>query len=321
MAKHDTAESRQAGPAAADDGKHGKGRHGKDKRHNNGGSGEAFRVDADELPKAVEDAALTSGDYPYDDKLKRKHYEKELHALQIQLVRMLAGIKARGERLALVFEGRDAAGKGGTINRLTAHLNPRSAHVVALGKPTETERGQWYFQRYIDHLPTRGEISIFDRSWYNRAGVERVFGFCTPEETEHFLEETPHFEAMLARDGIKLIKVFLSIGREMQMKRLHARWHDPLARWKLSDIDFKAIEKWDDYSRAYDAMLKATDRAEAPWTIVRANDKRRTRIETIRHILRMVDYDGKDEKIVGDSDPRIVLRARDYLKDGGEPET
>ncbi|MDO9441361.1 MAG: polyphosphate kinase 2 [Beijerinckiaceae bacterium] len=281
----------------------------------------AFAIDSDTLPEAIDKAALASGDFPYDAKMKSKPYEDELYQLQIQLVRMLAGLKERGERLAIVFEGRDAAGKGGAINRLIAHLNPRSAHVIALGKPTETERGQWYFQRYVAHMPTRGEIAIFDRSWYNRAGVEPVFGFCKPEETEAFLRETPHFESMLARDGVKLIKIFLTIGKEMQMKRLHSRWHDPLARWKLSDIDFKAIEKWDDYSKAYDAMLSATDSAEAPWTIIRANDKRRARLAVIRHVLSCVDFDGKDETVVGEPDPKIVLTARRYLKDGGEPET
>lgn len=286
----------------------------------NKGTPAAFAIDADELPRGIDDAALASGHYPYDEKMKSGPYEEELHLLQIQLVRMLAGLKQTGQRLAIVFEGRDAAGKGGAINRLIAHLNPRSAHVVALGKPTETERGQWYFQRYVAHMPTRGEIAIFDRSWYNRAGVEPVFGFCKPEETEAFLREAPHFEAMLARDGIKLVKIFLTIGKEMQMKRLHARWHDPLARWKLSDIDFKAIEKWDDYSKAYDAMLAATDCAEAPWTIVRANDKRRTRLEVIRHVLSQVEFEGKDARIVGEPDPRIVLTATEYLKDGGEPE-
>lgn len=308
MARHDKTKSeRSDGDAPAK---------GKKKAGSDG-----FAIDTDQLSKAIDEAALTSGHFPYADKMKRKPYEKELRRLQIQLVRMLASVKARGERVVILFEGRDAAGKGGSINRVTAHLNPRSAHVVALPKPTETERGQWYFQRYIAELPARGEIAIFDRSWYNRAGVERVFGFCSPDETRQFLAETPHFEAMLARDGIKLIKFFLTIGKEMQMKRLHARWHDPLARWKLSDIDFKAIEKWDDYSHAYDAALAATDRAEAPWTVVRANDKRRTRLEVIRHILTVLDYDGKDAEVVGSIDPRIVLSATTYLENGGEPET
>jgi polyphosphate kinase 2 len=295
-----------------------------DDKARNGGKGkkrpQAFDIRSDDLPKDVEARALMSGGYPYDHKMKRKPYEKELRRLQVELVRLLASVRTNGERVVVVFEGRDAAGKGGAINRLTAHLNPRAAHVVALSKPTETEAGQWYFQRYIEHMPTAGQIAIFDRSWYNRAGVEPVFGFCTPEQTRRFLEETPHVESMLARDGLRLIKIFLSIGREMQMKRLHARWRDPLARWKLSDIDFQAIEKWDAYSRAYDAMLAATDIAEAPWTIIRANDKRRTRLEVIRHILSSLDYEGKDKEAIGAADDRIVLDARTYLNDGGEPE-
>jgi polyphosphate kinase 2 len=299
-----------------------------DDKHRKSGKAEAkakardrkFDIKADDLPDHVAKHALASGDFPYSDRMKSDDYEKQLEALQIELVHMLASVRKNRERVVIVFEGRDAAGKGGAINRLTAHLNPRSARVIALSKPTETEAGQWYFQRYLAHMPTAGEIAIFDRSWYNRAGVEPVFGFCTPEQTEHFLEETPHVESMLARDGIRLIKIFLSIGREMQMKRLHKRWRDPLARWKLSDIDFQAIEKFDDYSRAYDAMLAATDRAEAPWTIIRANDKRRARLETIRHVLLSLDYEGKDKKAVGEADDRIVLSAQTYLKNGGEPE-
>lgn len=278
-----------------------------------------FDITSDALPEDIAARALTSGHFPYSEKMKRAPYEDELRRLQIELVHMLANLKKNGQRIAIVFEGRDAAGKGGAINRLTAHLNPRSAHVVALSKPTETEAGQWYFQRYLAHMPTAGQIAIFDRSWYNRAGVEPVFGFCTPQQTQQFLKEAPTLESMLARDGIRLIKIFLTIGREMQMKRLHKRWRDPLARWKLTDIDFKAIEKWDDYSRAYDAMLEATDRAEAPWTIIRANDKRRARLEVIRHVLLSLDYEGKDKKAIGACDDRIVLSASDYLHNGGEP--
>ena len=278
-----------------------------------------FDITSDALPEDIAARALTSGHFPYSEKMKRAPYEDELRRLQVELVHMLANLKKNGQRIAIVFEGRDAAGKGGAINRLTAHLNPRSAHVVALSKPTETEVGQWYFQRYLAHMPTAGQIAIFDRSWYNRAGVEPVFGFCTPQQTQQFLKEAPNLESMLARDGIRLIKIFLTIGREMQMKRLHKRWRDPLARWKLTDIDFKAIEKWDDYSRAYDAMLEATDRPEAPWTIIRANDKRRTRLEVIRHVLLSLDYEGKDKKAIGACDHRIVLSASDYLHNGGEP--
>ena len=292
--------------------------------HAGGGSAVAahgsFRFDMPDLPKEVRAAALTAGGYPYDARLPEKHYLRDLHRLQIELVKLLSWVKAEGERLVILFEGRDAAGKGGTISRLTEHLNPRSARVVALPKPTEAEAGQWYFQRYAEHLPTRGEIAIFDRSWYNRAGVERVFGFCTDAESERFLIEAPNFEAMLARDGIRIVKFFLTIGRETQMKRLHARWHDPLDRWKLSDLDFKALEKWDAYSAAFERMLSLTDSAEAPWTVVRANDKRRLRLEVMRHLLDVLPYTGKDEAAIGKPDHKICVSAATYLGTGGEEE-
>ncbi len=280
---------------------------------------EDFDIRTCELPKEIDERALTSGGYPYEKKLKDERYEEELHLLQIELVKMLDWLKKSGERIVTVFEGRDAAGKGGTIKRLTEHLNPRIARIAALSKPTETERGQWYFQRYIAHLPTRGEMTIFDRSWYNRASVEPVFGFCKPEETQAFLEEAPGFEAMLRRDGKFLVKYFLTIGREMQIKRLHERWRDPLARWKLTDIDFAAIKKWDDYSKAYRAMLSQTDTSAAPWTIIRANDKKRTRLETMRHFLGQMPYSGKDEALLKDVDPRIVFGASDYIEKGHVP--
>lgn len=273
---------------------------------------------ADKLPQHIADNALSSGGYPYAKKLKREDYEEELQALQIEMVKMLDWVKKTGQRIVVVFEGRDAAGKGGAIKRMTEHLNPRNARIVALSKPTEQERGQWYFQRYIAQLPTRGEISIFDRSWYNRAGVEPVFGFCTPQETASFLEETPPFEAMLARDGKVLVKFFLTIGPEMQVMRLHERWHDPLARWKLSDLDFKAIEKWNDYSNAYERMLKATDTSAAPWTIIRANDKRRSRLECMRHLLNLLDYAEKDKKLTASVDGKIAITPKNFLKHGGE---
>ncbi len=282
-------------------------------------AGNSFDIRIRELPEAIEKAALESGDYPYDKKMKPSAYEEELKALQIELVKMLDWLKRSGERIVAVFEGRDAAGKGGTIKRVTEHLNPRIARIVALSKPTDAERGQWYFQRYVAHLPTRSEMAIFDRSWYNRGGVEPVFGFCTPEEHQAFLRETPAFEAMLRRDGKFLVKFFLTIGREMQIKRLHERWHDPLARWKLTDIDFAAIEKWDDYTKAYAKMLKHTDSVEAPWTILRANDKRRTRLEAIRFLLNTIPYAAKDEKLVADIDGKIVVSVDKFLKDGGEP--
>lgn len=272
------------------------------------------------IPDHIAESALTSGGFPYDNHMKRDAYDEELRALQIEMVKMLDWVKRTGQRVMVVFEGRDAAGKGSTIKRMTEHLNPRNARIVALGKPTEQERGQWYFQRYIAHLPTRGEISIFDRSWYNRAGVEPVFGFCTPQETESFLAETPTFESMLARDGKVLIKFFLTIGPQMQVLRLHERWNDPLARWKLSDLDFRAREKWDDYSLAYERMLHRTDTPVTPWTIVRANDKRRSRLECIRYLLNKLPYAEKDEKLTQAIDSQIVLTATQFLGQGGETE-
>jgi polyphosphate kinase 2 len=280
-------------------------------------SAATFSIEAPELPDAVDAKAFESGGYPHQKKLKRKRYDRELQRLQIELLKLLAWVRKDGQRVMIVLEGRDAAGKGGVIQRLTQHLNPRSVRIVALPKPTDVEARQWYFQRYVSHVPPQGEIAIFDRSWYNRAGVEPVFGFCTQAQSEAFLKEAPEFEAMLTRDGVRIIKVFLSIGREMQMKRLHARWHDPLKRWKLSDLDFKAIDKWEDYSVAYERMLSQTDSAAAPWTIIKANDKRRTRLELIRHILTLLPYTDKDPEL-GEVDREIVLPAAKFLSSGGE---
>ncbi|MCC0005091.1 MAG: polyphosphate kinase 2 [Methylobacteriaceae bacterium] len=280
----------------------------------------AFAIDAPDLPKAIDKAALTSGGYPYDKKLKRKAYAKELRRLQIELLKLLDWVQNKGERIVIVFEGRDAAGKGGTIARLTQHLNPRKAHIVALSKPTPREQDEWYFQRYVPHMPAKGEIVVFDRSWYNRAVVEPVFGFATEAQTQTFLDRVPEFEDMLARDGIRIVKIFLTIGREMQMKRLHARHHDPLKRWKLSGLDYQALDKWDDFSRAIERMLARSDSAPAPWTVVRANDKRRTRIEVIRALLDVTPYEGKDAGTVGAIDRKIVLSAASFLGDGGEEE-
>ena len=213
-----------------------------------------FDLSQPDLPKSIEKAALGSGGYPYAEKLKREKYEKQLYELQIELLKLQSHVKKTGSRLVVVFEGRDSAGKGGCILRFTEHLNPRQARVVALAKPTDGERGQWYFQRYVAHMPTRGEIALFDRSWYNRAGVERVMAFADQDQVADFLREAPEFEAMLVRDGIHLKKIYLDIGREMQIKRFHSRRHDPLKQWKLSDIDLIAISKWDDYTRAQQEM-------------------------------------------------------------------
>lgn len=275
-----------------------------------------FDLDVSELPKSIDKAALGSAGFPYAEKLKRKKYERELKALQIELAKLQVHINRSGDRLAVVFEGRDSAGKGGCIQRFTQHLNPRSAHVVALTKPSEAERGQWYFQRYASRLPTKGEITLFDRSWYNRAGVERVMGFATPDQVADFLREAPEFEGMLVRDGIRLVKVFLDIGREMQLKRFHARRHDPLKRWKLSPIDLDAIAKWDDYTRAKADMFRFTHTAIAPWSVIRANDQRRARLEAIRLVLANWDYDGKDAEAVGEVDPSIVGASPDFFEAG-----
>ncbi|WP_420102218.1 polyphosphate kinase 2 [Bosea sp. (in: a-proteobacteria)] len=278
-----------------------------------------FDIEADTLPEAIIDAAYHSGDYPYGKRMKRKRYNREMEPLQIELQKLMNWVHKTGERLVIVFEGRDGAGKGGTIARFVQHLPPRQARIVALSKPSDTEKGQWYFQRYAAAMPAAGEIVFFDRSWYNRAGVERVMGFCTPEQTETFLREAPVFEGMLVRDGIRVIKLFLTIGREMQMQRLHARWHDPLKRWKLSPIDFEAIPRFDDYSRAFDEMLGRSS-GEAPWHIVRSNDKLRARLNAIRHVLLSVPYADRDEKAIGPLDEQIVVSVSRYLAKGGEPE-
>ncbi len=278
----------------------------------------AFDVEAKKLPDAIAEAAFGSGHYPYPKKMKRKRYDKEMEPLQIELQKLLNWVRAGGERLVIVFEGRDGAGKGGAITRFTQYLNPRQARVVALSKPSEAEKGQWYFQRYAAHMPSAGEIILFDRSWYNRAGVERVMGFATAEQAEIFLREAPAFEGMLTRDGVRLIKLFLTIGREMQMHRLHARWHDPLKRWKLSPIDFEAIPRFDAYSDAIDQMLAQTSTVWAPWTVIRANDKFRARLNAIRHVLHAVPYKDKDEGAIGPVDDKIVLSADGYLARGGE---
>jgi polyphosphate kinase 2 len=278
----------------------------------------AFIIERKDLPPAIEAAAMRSGGYPYNKKMKRKQYEEELEKLQIELLKLQSWARDKGERIVIVFEGRDGAGKGGTIHRFTQHLNPRGARVVALTKPSDEEQGQWYFQRYLAELPTRGEMTLFDRSWYNRAGVERVMRFATKEQVRQFLKETPAVEKMLARDGIRLVKLFLSIGHEMQMKRLHARYHDPLKRWKLSPIDFEAMARWNDYSGAIDEMIEQTSTEVAPWTIVRANDKLRARLNAIRVVLDRMPYAEKSRAAIGEIDRRVVLDAKTYLKRGGE---
>jgi polyphosphate kinase len=245
-------------------------------------------------------------DYPYDVRLGRKQYENGKRALQIELLKLQRHIKATGGRLVIVFEGRDAAGKGGTIKRFTENLNPRGARIVALEKPTDREQTEWYLQRYIAHLPAAGEIVMFDRSWYNRAGVERVMGFCRPDECMEFLREAPEFERMLARDGIKLIKFWFSVSRSEQLRRFVDRQLDPVKRWKLSPIDLASLDKWDAYTEAKETMFFFTDIADAPWTVVKSNDKKRARLEALRYVLSSLPYDDKDDKAVGKPDPLIV---------------
>jgi polyphosphate kinase 2 len=275
---------------------------------------DGFDLENPELPKAIKKQALTSGGYPYEDKLDSDIYEAQMYELQKQLVLLQAHLATSGERVMVVFEGRDAAGKGGTIKTYLENLNSRYNIIAALPKPNSRESTQWYFQRYVDWFPAAGETVLFDRSWYNRAGVERVMGFATPEQVEHFLEEAPEFEKRITRDGIHLFKFWLSIGREMQLKRFHDRRHDPLKVWKLSPIDLEALRKWDDYTGARDEMLKRTDCPHAPWTVVRANDKRRGRINVIQTVLASLTYAGKDEKAIGDIDRKITMSAEDFLK-------
>jgi polyphosphate kinase 2 len=284
----------------------------------NGAKAPIFDIRNEKLPEAVDEGALASAGYPYHEKMKRKKYEKRLVALQIELLKMLAWAKEKGERIIVVFEGRDGAGKGGTISRFTQHMPSRQARIVALSKPSDTEKGQWYFQRYASQMPTRGEIVFFDRSWYNRAGVEAVMGFAKPDETEEFLREVPFFEGMLARDGVIIVKLFFSIGREMQMKRLHARFHDPLKHWKLSPIDFEAISRYDAYSEAFNTMLGRTHIERAPWTIIRSNDKLRARIAAMQAVLVAVPYEGKDASLIDDMDAKIAIDAPDWIEAGGE---
>ena len=245
-------------------------------------------------------------DYPYDERLARDEYDRAKRLLQIELVKLQNWVKDTGQRIVIVFEGRDAAGKGGTIKRFTEHLNPRGARVVALEKPSERERTQWYFQRYVTHLPSAGEIVLFDRSWYNRAGVERVMGFCTPEEYLEFMRETPEFERMLVHSGLALTKFWFSVTRTEQRTRFIIRQVDPVRRWKLSPMDIQSLDKWEDYTEAKEAMFFYTDTADAPWTVVKSNDKKRARLEAIRHILEQYDYDDKDEEVVGKPDRKII---------------
>jgi len=245
--------------------------------------------------------------------LGRRQYEAEKAKLQAELLKVQLWAQDTGQKFVLLFEGRDAAGKGGTIKRFTEHLNPRTARVVALNKPTDEERGQWYFQRYITHLPTEGEIVLYDRSWYNRAGVERVMSFCEPHEYLEFMRQTPDFERMLVRSGIRLYKYWFSVTQEEQKRRFASRETDPLKQWKLSPIDKASLDKWDDYTEAKEAMFFYTDTADAPWTVIKSNDKKRARLNCMRHFLASLDYPDKDLDVIGEPDALIVGQAHHVI--------
>lgn len=263
-------------------------------------------------PKSVRKAIEAAGkddilapDYPYREELKKKDFEVCMSSLQLQLVRLQADVKASGKRIVVVFEGRDAAGKGGTIDALRENLNPRVAAVVALAKPSDREAAQWYFQRYVDWLPAAGEMVLFDRSWYNRAVVEPVLGFCTPAQTETFFAQLPAFEQMLVDDGITLVKLWLEVGRAEQLRRMLARESDPLKQWKLSPVDIDGLPKWDDYTAAIEQALTRGHTTAAPWTVIRSDDKARARIAAVQTVLQVVDFKGKDSTVIGTPDGAI----------------
>ncbi len=256
-------------------------------------------------PQAIRELFL-NGEYPYQTKIKRQEYEQKKQALQVELLKVQQWVKDTGQKVVVLFEGRDAAGKGGTIKRFMEHLNPRGARVVALEKPSDQERGQWYFQRYIKHLPTEGEIVLFDRSWYNRAGVERVMEFCTPEDYLEFMRQTPDLERMMVRSGIRLFKYWFSVTQDEQHARFERRKSDPLKQWKLSPIDRASLDKWEDYTEAKEAMFFYTDTADAPWTVIKSSDKKRARLACMQHFLHSLEYPSKDTHLVRQPDPLLV---------------
>ena len=257
-----------------------------------------------------------SGGYPYKNRMSAKNYEKQKFLLQVELLKLQKWVKETGQKVVILFEGRDAAGKGGAIKRFMEHLNPRGAHVVALEKPTEIERGQWYFQRYIQHLPTAGEMVIFDRSWYNRAGVERVMGFCTDAEYTEFMRQVPEMERNLVASGIHLIKFWFSVSRKEQARRFRERERHPLKQWQLSPIDLASLDKWDDYTRAKEATFFYTDTADAPWTVVKSDCKKRGRLNAMRYVLHRLAYDGKTSEHIGQVDRLLVGRAQVVFEQG-----
>jgi polyphosphate kinase 2 len=261
-------------------------------------------------------AGWRDGGYPYKNLMTRRNYERQKYRLQVELLKLQAWVKETGQRVVILFEGRDAAGKGGTIKRFMEHLNPRGARVVALEKPSEIERGQWYFQRYVQHLPTAGEIVLLDRSWYNRAGVERVMGFCTDAEYSEYMRQAPEFERMMVRNGTHLIKFWFSVSREEQRRRFKERKVHPLKQWKLSPIDLASLDRWDDYTKAKEAMFFYTDTADAPWTVIKSNCKKRARLNAMRYVLHRLPYNNKDVERIGQLDPLIVGRANVVYEQG-----
>lgn len=260
-----------------------------------------------------------TGAYPYKNLLSRKTYEAQKYQLQVELLKLQAWAKESGQRIVILFEGRDAAGKGGTIKRMMEHLNPRGARVVALEKPTEAERGQWYFQRYVQHLPTAGEIVLFDRSWYNRAGVERVMGFCSDDEYQEFMRQAPQFERQLVRSGVHLIKFWFSVSRKEQRRRFKEREAHPLKQWKLSPIDLASLDKWESYTKAKEAMFFETDTADAPWTVIKSDCKKRGRLNAMRYLLQKLPYTNKEAANIGSLDSLIVGRAHVVYERGEHP--
>ena len=279
-----------------------------------------FRHAPEKLPVSPDDELAENwrkGGYPYKNLMSRKNYEKQKYHLQVELLKLQAWVKDTGQRILILFEGRDAAGKGGAIKRFMEHLNPRGARVMALEKPTEVERGQWYFQRYVQHLPSRGEMVLCDRSWCNRAGVERVMGFCSDDEYAEFMRQAPEFERNLFRSGIHLIKFWFSVSREEQRRRFKERKAHPLKQWKLSPIDMASLDKWDEYTRAKEAMFFHTDTADCPWTVVKSDCKKRARLNAMRYVLHKLPYKNRDTDSIGPLDPLIVGRAH-ILYERGE---
>jgi len=269
--------------------------------------------DSRELRRTTEDSELAEGwregAYPYRNLMSRKSYEGHKYRLQVELLKLQAWVKETGARVVILFEGRDAAGKGGTIKRFMEHLNPRGARVVALEKPSEVERGQWYFQRYVSQLPTSGEIVLFDRSWYNRAGVERVMGFCTDDEYAEFMRQCPEFERNLVRSGIHVIKFWFSVSQKEQRRRFKERKSHPLKHWKLSPIDLASLHKWDEYTKAKESIFFYTDTADSPWTVIKSDCKKRARLNAMRYVLQRLPYTSKDTNQIGAVDPLLVGRA------------